>query len=535
MTRDQASAVAMFAMLVALACAAVAHQAAGDAPAAPISETSETDLESASTRTIAVRIGGNVVTLPLEVYVARVISAEGEPNAPDATQQALAVAIRTFAIVNARRHARDGFALCDTTHCQVLRASSPASRRATLASAGRILTYNGSPAEVFYSASCGGRSERASEIWPNANFPYLDSVADDVHGEDVPWSLTMSLRELQQALVSADVAAGRLTGLEVESRTVSGRAARVALTGMRPGTIAGDAFRAAIGTTTLRSTAFSLERQGDTIRFTGSGYGHGVGMCVIGAGRRARRGESAEQILAAYYPGLALEPVDTVTALAQASSTQAPDGARRLEDPEPVLPREEEKPAPKPSSAPPAVPTPASPPAPAPVVRLPSSTLPNSQGLQERAARARNHVAAALGVAPPTVVVELTESIDQFRRLTGRPWWAAAVPVSGRIFVAPTALTDPDRLDEVLRVAIAEQIMAPVLTGRPAWVIAGGAKYFSRDERVQPPTSRGRLVCPTEGDLTSAVSAVAQRSAADRAETCFARSLAHAGDWREVR
>jgi SpoIID/LytB domain protein len=534
MTRDQASAVVMLAMLVVLACAAVAHQAAGDAPAAPTSEASETDLERASTRTIAVRIGGSVVTLPLEVYVARVISAEGEPNAPDATQQALAVAIRTFAIVNARRHARDGFALCDTTHCQVLRASSPASRRATLASAGRILTYNGSPAEVFYSASCGGRSERASEIWPNANFPYLDSVVDDVHDEDVPWTLTMSLRQLQQALVSADVAVGRLTGLEIESRTVSGRAARVTLAGMRPQTIAGDAFRAAIGTTTLRSTAFSLERQGDTIRFTGSGYGHGVGMCVIGAGRRARRGESAEQILAAYYPGLALEPVDTVTARSQASSSQA-GGARRLDDPEPVLPREEEKPAPKASSAPPAAPTPASPPVPAPVVRLPSSNLPNSQGLQERAARARDHVAAALGVAPPTVVVELTESIDQFRGLTGRPWWAAAVPVSGRIVVAPTALTDPDRLDEILRVAIAEQIMVPVLTGRPAWVIAGGAKYFSRDQPVQPPTSRARLVCPTEGDLTSAVSAVAQRSAADRAETCFARSLAQAGDWRQVR
>src|SRR5918995_6777185 len=40
------------------------------------------------------------------------------------------------------------------------------------------------------------------------------------------------------------------------------------------------------------------------LRFTGLGYGHGVGMCVIGAGRRAARGEGVRAILAHYYPGL---------------------------------------------------------------------------------------------------------------------------------------------------------------------------------------------------------------------------------------
>ena len=61
--------------------------------------------------------------LPLEVYVAQVLSAEGEPNAAEAAAQALAVAIRTYALFNAGRHQRDGYDLCDTTHCQVLRAA----------------------------------------------------------------------------------------------------------------------------------------------------------------------------------------------------------------------------------------------------------------------------------------------------------------------------------------------------------------------------------------------------------------------------
>ena len=65
-------------------------------------------LAALSTRTVALGAtgSGRVEHVPLEVYVARVLSGEGEPNAPDATQQALAVAIRTYTIFNIGRHAR---------------------------------------------------------------------------------------------------------------------------------------------------------------------------------------------------------------------------------------------------------------------------------------------------------------------------------------------------------------------------------------------------------------------------------------------
>ena len=66
----------------------------------------------------------------------------------------------------------------------------------------------------------------------------------------------------------------------------------------------------AIGAATLRSTAFSLASDGEKVRLTGRGYGHGVGMCVVGAARRARRGENVTDILQAYYPGLTLASLD---------------------------------------------------------------------------------------------------------------------------------------------------------------------------------------------------------------------------------
>ena len=118
-----------------------------------------------------------------------------------------------------------------------------------------MLTYNGSPAEVFYSANCGGRSESASYVWPGADLPYLKSIVDDVHRDDVAWTLERSLRDLQQVLTRNGFEGSRLSGIEVSARSESGRAVRLALHGLRPDTITGEAFRAAIGAGTLRSTA----------------------------------------------------------------------------------------------------------------------------------------------------------------------------------------------------------------------------------------------------------------------------------------
>ena len=286
--------------------------------ASPAQQTVDDEaLERASEgRTVALgstATGRRLATIPLEIYVARVLAGEADPTAPDAAMQALAVAIRTFAIVNVRRHSRLGFDLCDTTHCQVLRAANATTRRAAMASAGRVLTYEGVPAEVFYSASCGGRSETASEVWPDMKLPYLRSLPDNVHDEDVPWTLELTLEQIQSALERAGFGGRRLTGVEIEERNSSGRVARLRLDGLRPGSVRGEPFRAAIGYRDLRSTLFSMEKDGNVVRFTGRGYGHGVGMCAVGAGRRARRGESFEEILEQYYPGLDLTPLDRIT------------------------------------------------------------------------------------------------------------------------------------------------------------------------------------------------------------------------------
>jgi len=144
------------------------------------SDVTDADLDRVNNgRTIAIGAltGDRAITrLSLETYVARVLAGEAEQNAPDAELEALAIAIRTYATFNAGRHSRDGFDLCDTTHCQVMRTATAATRRAALTTAGQVLTWRGAPAEIFYSANCGGRSESAAAVWPGADLPYLKVV-----------------------------------------------------------------------------------------------------------------------------------------------------------------------------------------------------------------------------------------------------------------------------------------------------------------------------------------------------------------------
>jgi stage II sporulation protein D len=499
--RVHAQAVARIAALFAVVTALVSAQA----------DDTDAQLEAASAGR-SIRLGpaagsrSPVVELPLEIYVSRVLAGEGEPRAAEAAHQALAIAIRTYGLANAGRHAREGFDLCDSTHCQVPRMATAASRLATLATVGQVLTYNGAPAELFYSASCGGRSERAAEVWPGVDYPYLQAAADDVHAEDEPWTLELTVDELQRTLERVGFE-GRLRDVRVDDRTTSGRAARLRLAGLRPDVIAGDQFRAAVGTTTLRSTAFTIDRRRDTLRFTGRGYGHGVGMCVIGAGRRAGRGESASGILARYYPGLVLARLEGLV-------------------PPPILTA---VPAPKPAAA-------AAPGRGAIIVEVPRLSTVDAAEIERLTEAAHTALGGTLGVSIAPITVRVHETLEGFRQTTGQPWWVSSVAEGTSIDLVPAALlAQRDGVDAAVRRAVAELLVAPALAGRPRWARVGAARYFSRDASPPPVGARGDVRCPSDAELTLAISAPALREAEARAEACFARAYARTRDWRTVR
>ncbi len=459
-----------------------------------------------------------VESVALEEYVARVLAGEGQPRAGDAAQQALAVAARTFTIANRGRHAREGYDVCDTTHCQVVRPSTPVTRSAALASAGRLLLASGAPAYVFYSALCGGRPERASEVWPGAiDYGELAHEDDACQGEP-PWASDIPASGLERALRAAGFRGSRLRELRVVQQNASGRVTRLRIDGFSPNEISGQDLRMAVGRVLgwqhLRSTIFDLRRTSAGYRFAGRGFGHGVGLCVIGAGHRAARGESVDDILGFYYPGLQI---------GTAGSTTTPADAR---------------PAPSTTANPVPAPRPSPVPAATDDVRL---ALPAGEE-HERAAilalvrTARDEIVRRAGVTPPAVLtLTFHPSVDAFGRATGQPWWASASTRGARIDLLPLALLrQQGQIERTIRHEVAHAIVDGSLSGRPLWVREGAAIFFA-DSAPDAATRPPRVECPSDIEIARPVSAGAQRDAYARAEQCFLRQIADGRRWDEVR
>lgn len=453
-----------------------------------------------------------VEVVPLEEYVARVVAGEGQPRAADAAQEALAVAVRTFASANRHRHRRDGYDLCDSTHCQVPRPATATTRRAALATAGRVLLHDGAPAFVFYSAWCGGRSALASEVWPGAldygGAPVLDHACEGEAG----WATELTASDLERVLRGAGLRGDRLRNLRTVARSPSGRVSRLAVEGFRPGELPAHELRMVVGRLLgwqhLKSTAFEVNRTARGYRFTGRGYGHGVGLCVIGAGHRASTGQTAEEILRFYYPGLTLNAAGVTAAGASGTDAARPSAA---------------------PSVPGATPTPMG-----MRVLVPAAEEGERPLLLRLLDAARRDIAARAGVpAPPALQVTVHPSVESFGLATGQPWWTAGATLGTQMELLPiTMLRQQGQLERTVRHEMAHVIVDSHLKTRPLWVREGAAFYFANPEAPVVPTRRA---CPSDVELTRPVSVGAQREAHARAEACFRAAIASGKTWREVR
>lgn len=480
------------------------------------------------------RAGGavSVDSLPLDEYVARVVSGEGQPAAEPAAQEALAIVVRTFAAANLRRHRADGYDLCDTTHCQVLRPALPAARAAALATSGQVLLDRGRPAFVFYSAHNGGTPALASEVWPGATDYAPSHAHDDACADDPGWTSDVARADVERVLRLAGASGRHLRALRVVDRTPSDRAGRLRADGFTPQTISAHEFRMAVGRLlgpqVLRSTAFDVAPTAAGFRFTGVGYGHGVGLCVVGAGRRAARGETTAEILHAYFRDLSVGPGDLTTSEARAPSPVGRTGS---------APATRTAAAPVVPPSPPVAPLPAVPiPALAALTRSPATdvrlTLPADDAAEQASLlalvrRSRDAVAArALVAIPPELSVTAHPSMEAFGRATGQPWWVTASSVGSTIDLAPIRdLRQRGVLESSVRYEVASVVVTRHLADAPAWVRVGAALFFSAPESTAPPTD-DRVECPTDAELLRPVSGGARREAFARAERCVRRAIA---------
>ncbi|MES1255765.1 MAG: SpoIID/LytB domain-containing protein [Acidobacteriota bacterium] len=480
--------------------------------------------------------GYTVQTIPLETYIGRVLAGEAARDSAPAALEALAVAIRTFALANRDRHRADGFDLCDETHCQVVRPATPATERAAAATAGQVLMHGGLVATVFYSASCGGRTEIPSDVWPGADDPpYLPIMDDDACAGGPRWSAELAQEDLLRALKAAGFRGDRLRGVRVASRNRSGRVARLAVDGLTPTEISGQDLRLAVGRTLgwqyIRSAAFELQVLSGAYRFTGHGYGHGVGMCVIGSTNMAARGATAAAILAKYFPGTTIEtagPRMAPVAPTPPSIAAAPKSA-----------------PPSPAATNPAATNIVTPRVPTDVlVVLPDDDEGERVSIARAVVQARDDMAQLLGMpSPGRVTLRFHPTTDDYERATGRAWFTAGAVVGDELHLLPLAvLRERGVLDRTIRHELVHLMADSVLAGRPAWVREGAASYFAGERPIpgEPldrpaPRVEPRTPCPADGELLQPVSVGTLANAYARARSCFARQVVAGKSWRDVK
>ena len=199
------------------------------------------------------------------------------------------------------------FDVCADDHCQRYQGLggtvSKNARRAVDATWGEVLTYEGAICDARFSKCCGGMMERFSTCWEDRDLPYLAVKPDTPEGSRDPLEWSELIRQ------RSGVDFGEIKELVPLERGGSGRICRLKIVGTRKTLTVGKELmiRRWLSDSHLKSSAFDVEYEGDEIVLHGRGWGHGVGLCQIGAAVMASRGYTYKQILEHYYPGSRLE------------------------------------------------------------------------------------------------------------------------------------------------------------------------------------------------------------------------------------
>ncbi len=240
--------------------------------------------------------------------------------------KAQAVAARTYAMAHLKQYQGEQYDMKSSIIDQVYEGRDVENaliNRAIDATAGNVITYHDELINAYYHSTCGGMTDNISHVWDRKEIPYLKAVTDDTAcswSKYYRWQEVFTESQLrgrvEQYLASdrgRDLRIGRIQDVRIAERTPGGRVARLLIrTDSDVYRFHKDRIRWVIGRTSnpdliLPSDRFDVKIHRDgsgnvrKITFSGSGYGHGVGMCQCGAIGMARTGWGYERILKHYY------------------------------------------------------------------------------------------------------------------------------------------------------------------------------------------------------------------------------------------
>lgn len=250
------------------------------------------------------------------------------------------------------------FDVCADDHCQryqgITKASNPSVAKAVKETEGMVLMYGDEICDARFSKCCGGVSETFDTCWEDKDYPYLQPVIDDSENKDIPdlsieenaekwirttpaafcnthdekvlkqilnnydqettdfyrWKVKYSQKEISELIHrKTGIEFGDIKDLIPMQRGKSGRISRLKIVGtLRTVTIGKELeIRRALSESHLFSSAFVVDKTEvagsvpSEFTITGAGWGHGVGLCQIGAAMMGEKSYSYDKILLHYY------------------------------------------------------------------------------------------------------------------------------------------------------------------------------------------------------------------------------------------
>jgi SpoIID/LytB domain protein len=254
------------------------------------------------------------------------------------------------------------FDVCADDHCQryqgITKVSAPQVYEALQATSGEVLLYDHTICDARFYKCCGGITEKFENVWEPTVHPYLTKVIDNdtipsgydtdltkeenarpwilgnlpafcnTHDKKVlsqvlndydqetqnfyRWQITLTQAEIKDLLFrKVGIHVGDVLDLIPVERGVSGRLIRLKIIGSERTITIGKELeiRKALSESHLYSSAFIVEKESDAFILKGAGWGHGVGLCQIGAAIMGDKGYLYQEILTHYFPHTELKKI----------------------------------------------------------------------------------------------------------------------------------------------------------------------------------------------------------------------------------
>ena len=269
---------------------------------------------------------GEVEQVKLDEYLCNVVSAEMPATFEQEALKAQAIVARTYTIYKILNKKHDNADICDdSTCCQAWISKDDRLAKweenqresnwqkicsAVNETSGKIITYENKPIDAFFHSNSGGITEVPVNVWGGTGYPYLQSV--ETSGENTYTQYASEVTRSQEELINklkekySDISIDFTNSEDIKILEYT-ESTRVKTVKFGNHEISGVEARTLFG---LKSTNFEISRDGNNIKFSVKGYGHGVGMSQTGADSMAKNGSRAEEIIKHFYTGVEITEVN---------------------------------------------------------------------------------------------------------------------------------------------------------------------------------------------------------------------------------